>query len=90
MTLAEAEAALETGLSYVQALAPLAGALGGPAGVAIGQTVSQVAATAYAILEQVQTDAAIIAGGDLAKIRELEAQLQAENMQLGERIDASA
>lgn len=89
MTLAEAEAALETGLAYIQALAPLAGSLGGPTGAAIARTVTEVASTASAVLAEVEADAAIIAGGDLTKIRSLEADLQTENVQLGAKVDES-
>lgn len=89
MTLAEAEAALETGLAYIQALAPLAGSLSGPTGAAIARTVTEVASTASAVLAEVEADAAIIAGGDLTKIRALEADLQTENVQLGAKVDES-
>lgn len=89
MTLAEIEAALEKGLEFIQQLAPLAGSLGGPAGVAIGNTVSTVAGAASDILLQVEGDAVIIAGGDLTKIRALQAQLQAANAGLAGQVDAS-
>lgn len=82
VTLQEIETALATGLSYVQALAPLAGSLAGPAGAAIGETVAKVAGTAETILTQVESDAAILATGDITKIRALEQSIQAENTQL--------
>lgn len=88
MNLADIEAALETGLSYVQKLAPLA-ALGGPAAAAIGGTVATIAETASTVLAQVEGDAAIIASGDLTRIRELEKALQADNDALAAQIDAS-
>ena len=89
ITLSEIEAALEQGLGYVQALAPLAGSLGGPAGIAIGNAVSQAAGVASAILTQVEGDATIIASGDLTKIRALEVSLQAENAALIAQVAAS-
>lgn len=89
MTLAEIEEALEKGLEYVQALAPIAGALGGPAGVAIGETVAKVAGAASAILTAVENDAVIIASGDPTRIRALQQALQAENDTLAAQIDAS-
>lgn len=88
ITLAQAESVLATGLAYVQELAPLA-ALAGPEGAAIGATVGQIASTASTVLAAVESDAAIIASGDLTKIRALEAQLQAANVTLGAQVDAS-
>jgi hypothetical protein len=88
ITLASVEAALEEGLSFVSKLAPLA-SLGGPAAGAIGAVVGQIAATASTLLTAVENDAAIIAGGDLAKIRTLQASLQAQNATLSAQIAAS-
>ncbi|HEY5411106.1 MAG TPA: hypothetical protein VIJ94_10315 [Caulobacteraceae bacterium] len=88
LNLQQIESALETGLKYVQEIAPLA-ALGGPAAAAIGATVAQVAGMATEVLTAVENDAAIIASGDLTKIRALEASLQAENKQLAAQIAAS-
>lgn len=89
MTLDDIEAFMAKGLDYVQALAPLAGALAGPAGIAIGETISKVAATASAVLTAVEADASIIASGDPTRIRDLQAQIQAENDTLAGQIDAS-
>jgi multidrug efflux pump subunit AcrA (membrane-fusion protein) len=86
--LASIEEALEKGLEYVQALAPLAGVFG-PAAGAIGQTVSTIAAGAKAVLDEIEADVEVIASGDLDRIRALQAQLQAENAALGAQIAAS-
>lgn len=89
MNLSDVEAALQQGLQYIQALAPLAGSLGGPAGVAIGETVSKVAGTAATILAAVEADGTIIASGDPTRIRALQQAIQAENDTLAAQVDAS-
>lgn len=89
MTLAEIENALTTGLTYVQALAPLAGALGGPAGAAAATIVETIATETANIVGQVEGDAEIIASGDLTRIRALQAELQSQNAALAAQIAAS-
>lgn len=86
--LTEIEEAVAQGLNLVAKLAPLA-ALGGPAAAAIGATVGSVATTASELLAAVEGDAEIIASGDLTKIREMVAVIQAENKQLVGRMAAS-
>jgi hypothetical protein len=88
VTLTEVETALETGLSLVSTLAPLA-ALGGLAAGSIGVTVGQVASLADTLVTQISGDAAIIAGGNLTAITTLQAKLQAANATLGAQIAAS-
>jgi hypothetical protein len=85
INLAQVENALETGLVLVQKLAPLA-ALGGPAAGAIGEVVSKLAGAAAQIVPAVENDATIIAGGDPAQIRALQAQLQQQNVALAQQI----
>jgi hypothetical protein len=87
-TLADIEAALEKGLELAVKLAPLAG-LGGPAAAAIGTTIGNLAATADEILKSIEGDAAIIASGDLTKIRALQKDLQAQNKALNAEIEDS-
>lgn len=88
INLPQIEAAAEQALALVSQLAPLA-MLGGPAAGAIGVLVGQVASTVDTIITQVSGDAAIIAGGDLAKIQALQVQLQAANANLAAQIAAS-
>jgi hypothetical protein len=88
MTLADIEKYLDQGLKLVQQVAPLA-ALGGPAAGAWGAVVANVAGTADGLLVAVESDAAIIATGDVTKIKALQAQLQAENAKLAAQIAAS-
>lgn len=88
INLPQIEAAAEQALGLVSQLAPLA-MLGGPAAGAIGALVGQVASTVDTIITQVSGDAAIIAGGDLAKIQALQVQLQAANANLAAQIAAS-
>lgn len=87
-TLLQIETSLEAGLLFVQKVAPLA-ALGGPAAAAIGATVAQVAGIAATILPQIETDADIIGSGDVTRIRQLQAQLEAENAALNAKVAAS-
>ena len=88
ITLAQVEGVLKSALGVVQELAPLA-ALGGPAAGAIGLVVGNIASAADAIVTQVTSDASIIAGGNVATITALQAQLEAENTALAAKIAAS-
>lgn len=88
MTLAEVEAALEQGLTFVQLLSPIA-ALGGPAAGSVGTIVGNIAGLAATLLPQIENDATIIASGDTTKIKALQVQLQAQNAILAAQIDAS-
>lgn len=88
ITLTQIETALEEGLTLVSQLAPLA-AIGGPAAAAIGVTVGQVASMADTILTQVSGDAAIIAGGNITAITDLQVKLQASNAALASQIATS-
>lgn len=88
ITLADIEAFAEEGLALVSQVAPLA-ALGGPAAGAIGILVGQVAGTVDTLVTQVSGDAAIIAGGNLTAITNLQTQLQAQNVALAATIAAS-
>ena len=63
--------------------------MGGPAAGAIGVLVGQAAATADALVAQISGDATIIAGGDLAKITDLQIQLQTANVALATQVAAS-
>lgn len=86
--LAKAEKALSTGLILVQDLAPLA-ALGGPSAGAIGATVAQVAGLANALVTEAESDATVLASGDLTQIKALQAQLQDQDAALASQVDAS-
>lgn len=88
-SLSDIEHAIETGLNYAKQLAPLAGLIGGPAGAAIGTTVGSIADMASQLLAAVENDAAIIASGDLTRIRALEHEVQTENAALIKQIAAS-
>lgn len=88
ITLATVEAWFQDALELTENVAPLA-ALGGPAAAAIGKLVGEIATAGAAILSQVESDAAIIAGGDLTKIQALQAKLQASNATLAAQIAGS-
>lgn len=85
MDITEIEDFLDKGLKIVQQVAPLA-SLGGPAAGAWGQVVANVAGTADGLLSGVEADATIIASGDTTKIKALQAQLQAENAALNQKV----
>lgn len=89
MNLAQIESFLDQGLQFVQKAAPLIGQFTGPAGAAIAETVATVAGTADVMLKEVEADAAVIASGDVARIKELQTRLQAENAQLAAQIAAT-
>jgi hypothetical protein len=88
MDLPALESFAEQALALVAKAAPLA-TIGGPEAGAIGGMVGQVAETLDLLITNASGDAAIIAGGDLTKIRALQAQLQAENAELASQIAAS-
>lgn len=88
MNITDIESALETGLLLTAKLAPF-GALAGPAGAAVGDTVAQIAALGATLLQAVSDDAAVIGSGDLTRIRALQAKLQAANADLAAQIAAS-
>jgi hypothetical protein len=87
-TVEAVENALNGGLQLIEKLAPLA-SLGGPTAASIGTIVAELATVASNILAQVESDASIIAGGNLAAIQALAQKLQAANAKLAAQIAAS-
>ena len=79
---------LETGLAFVQKIAPAASAAG-PIGATIGSVISSVAGLASSYLNEATAAEAVISSDDLAQIQALTAQLQTANDQLSQQIAAS-
>lgn len=71
-------AGLETGLSAVQQLAPIA-ALGGPQAAAIGTLAASAAGVAESLLAHASDAQTVIESSDLAQIQSITAALQAQN-----------
>lgn len=88
ITLTQVENWFQDALDLAENVAPLA-ALGGPAAASIGKLVGEIATAGAAILQQVEGDAAIIAGGNLAALQALEKKLQASNPTLAAQIASS-
>lgn len=88
MDLPALESFAEQALALVAKAAPLA-SIGGPEAGAIGLLVGQAASTLDLLVTNASGDAAIIASGDLTKIRALQAELQIQNAELASQIVAS-
>lgn len=76
---------LETGLAFVQKIAPAA-SVAGPLGATIGSVVSSVAGLASSYLNEATAAEAVISSSDLAQIQALTVQLQTANDQLSEQV----
>ena len=87
-TLEGVEAAVNLGLNLVTELAPLAD-VGGPTAAAAGVLAANIASGLETVISAAENDATIIAGGDITKIKALQAQLQAANAAMQPQLDAS-
>lgn len=76
---------LETGLAFVQKIAPAA-SVAGPIGATIATVVSSVAGLATTYLQQAMAAEAVISSSDLAQIQSLTLQLQTANDTLSQQI----
>jgi len=81
-------AALQTGLGFVEQLAPLA-ALGGPQAVAIGTLAAGAAGVAESLLSHAMEAQTVIQSNDLVQIQTITAALQARNNAAAARIAVS-
>lgn len=79
---------LETGLAFVQKIAPSA-SIAGPLAGKIGSVVSEVANLAQGYLTAATDTAAVIESSDLVQIRSLTAQIVGHNDDLSRQIASS-
>lgn len=89
MNISQIEDFADKALQLVQKAAPLAGALFGPTGAAIGSMAANVAGTLDVVLKDAEADAEIIASGDVGRIKALQSKLQIENDALAAQVAAS-